>query len=152
MADGANGKKEKVKIVVPLKYLKNFWRYFKIPLINCRVDLSLRWIENCVLSGGENINDAAVVNAGTAATFKLTDAKLYVSIVALSTEDIVKLSNLLSKGFKIFVYWNKYKTIPNKNEIGTDDNPKYIRELLVLSYQGVKRLSVLAYDNTKGDN
>ena len=49
-----------------LKYLSNFWRPLEIPLINCKVELSLTWIENCVLSGGENINDAGVVaNTGT---------------------------------------------------------------------------------------
>ena len=82
MADGANGKKEKVKITVPLKYLSNFWRSLEMPLINCEVELSLSWIENCVLSGGENIDNAgAVANAGTAATFKITDTKLYVPVV-----------------------------------------------------------------------
>ena len=45
------------------------------------------------------------------------------------------------------VYWNKYKIIPNK--IYNQNN--YIRELLDASYQGVKRLFFLAYDNT-GDN
>ena len=59
-------KKEKVKIAVPLKYLSNFWRSLEIPLINCKVELSLTWIENCVLSGGEYTNDAGVVaNTGT---------------------------------------------------------------------------------------
>ena len=42
-ADGANRKKEGVKIVVPLKYLSNFWRSLKMLLINCKVELSLRW-------------------------------------------------------------------------------------------------------------
>ena len=42
-ADGANRKKEGVKIVVPLKYLSNFWRSLKLLLINCKVELSLRW-------------------------------------------------------------------------------------------------------------
>ena len=41
-ADGANRKKG-VKIVVPLKYLSNFWRSLKMLLINCKVELSLRW-------------------------------------------------------------------------------------------------------------
>ena len=45
------------------------------------------------------------------------------------------------------VYCNKYKPIPNKNEVGTN-----LRGLLDPSYQGVKRLFVLAYDNTEGDN
>ena len=44
-ADGANGKKEKVKIAVPLKYLSNFWRSLLMLLINCKVELSLTWIE-----------------------------------------------------------------------------------------------------------
>ena len=38
--------------------------------------------------------------------------------------------------------------IPNKNEVGTNDNPNYIRELIDSSYQGVKRLFVFVYDNT----
>ena len=49
-ADGANRKKEGVKIDVPLKYLSNFWRSLEMPLINCKVELSLRWYENCGLS------------------------------------------------------------------------------------------------------
>ena len=80
-------------------------------------------------------------------TFTITDAKLYVPVVTLSIEDNTKLTKLLSKGFKRSVYWNKYKVIPNK--IYNQNN--YIRELLDSSYQGVKRLFILAYDNT-GDN
>ena len=38
-----------VKIAVPLKYFSNFWRSLEMPLINCKVELSLKWIENCVL-------------------------------------------------------------------------------------------------------
>ena len=49
-ADGANRKKEGVKTVVPLKFLSNFWRSLEMPLINCKVELSLRWYEKCVLS------------------------------------------------------------------------------------------------------
>ena len=123
-------------------------------LINCKVELSLTWIENCVVSGGENLNNAgAVANAGAAATFKITDAKLYVLVVTLSTEDSVKLSKILSEGFKRPVYWSKYKVIDNKIVEITDDNAeKSIRELLDSSYQGVIRLLVLAYDNTAGDD
>ena len=87
--DGANRKKENVKLAVPLKYLSNFWRSLEMPLINCKVELSLKWYENCILS-----------SAGTAATFTITDAKLYVPIVTLRTEDNTKLSKLLNKGFK----------------------------------------------------
>ena len=85
------GQKKGVKIAVPLKYLSNFWRSLEMLLINCKVELSLSWIENCVLSTAANANKA---------TFKITDAKLYVPIVTLSAEDNAKLSNLLGEGFK----------------------------------------------------
>ena len=42
--------KKDFEIVVPLKYLSNFWRSLNIPLINCKVSLTLTWSENCVLT------------------------------------------------------------------------------------------------------
>ena len=38
-----NGTKNGVKIAVPLKYLSNFCRSLEMPLINCKVELSLKW-------------------------------------------------------------------------------------------------------------
>ena len=113
-----------------------------MPLINCKVEFSLKWYENCILS-----------NAGDNATFTITDTKLYVPIVTLSSEDNAKLSKLLREGFKRPVYWIEYKVIPNKLvEIAANNEEKYIRELLDSSYQGVKRLFGLAYNNTAGNN
>ena len=60
----------------------------------------------------------------------------------------LKLSKLLSKGFKRPVCWNKCKIIPNKTYDGND----YIRELLDASYQGVKTLFVVAYRDRGGAN
>ena len=58
-----------------------------------------------------------------------------------------------SQGFIRSIYWNKYKVIDNKAiEIGANNEEKYIRELLDSSWQGVKRLFVLAYNNKEGDN
>ena len=137
-----NGTKNGVKIAVPLKYLSNFWRALEMPLINSKNEISLKWIENCILS-----------SAGTAATFKITDVKLYEPIVTLSAEGNVKLSKLLRDGFKRSIYWNKYKVIDNiLVEIADDYDEKYIRELLDSSYQGVKRIFVFAYNNTGDDN
>ena len=126
-----------VKIAVSLKYLSNFWRSLEIPLINCKVELSLSWNENCILT-------SLAVNS----TFTITGAKIYVSVVTLSIEDNAKLTKLFNEGFKRSVYWNKYKVIPNKAYNQND----YRRELLDASYQGVKRLFVLAYDNNAGDD
>ena len=138
---GNDGTKDGVKIAVPLKYLSNFWRSLEIPLINCKVELSLKWYERCLLT------------AATTATFKITDAKLYILIVTLSIEDNSKLSRLLNEGFKRPIYWKEYKVARNKIvEIAVANREKHIRELLDSSCQGVKRLFVLASDNTADDN
>ena len=100
---GTNRSVKKAKIVVPLKYLSNFWRSLEMPLINCKVYLELNWIEDCILS-----------SAGNSAKFEITDAKLHVPIVTLSTKDSVNLTKQLNEGFKRSVYWNSYETMPGK--------------------------------------
>ena len=115
-----------------------------MPLINCKVELLLKWIENCGLTIAANAKKV---------TFEITDAKLYVPIVTLSIQGNAKLSKLLDEGFKRSICWNKYKVIDNTVvEIADADVDKYIRELLDSSYQEVKRLFLLAYDNTGGNN
>ena len=104
-------------------------------LINCKVEFSLKWYNNCILS-----------SSGTAATFTITDTKLYVPIVTLKTEDNTKLWKLLSEGFKRPIYWNEYKVIPNKNYNANE----YIWERRAASIQGVNRLFVFSY--MRGDN
>ena len=44
-----NGIKNGVKIAVPVKYLSNFWRSLEIPLVNCKIELSLSCIENFII-------------------------------------------------------------------------------------------------------
>ena len=70
----------------------------------------MRWNENCVLS-----------NVATNSTFTITDAKLYVPIVTLSSKDTTKLSKLLTEGFKRSVYWNEYKVIPEERYNANDN-------------------------------
>ena len=75
------------------------------------------------------------MDVGNTATFKITDAKRYLPIVTLSSENNAKLSKLLSEGFKRSIYWNEYKVTPNKIvEIAAVNDEKYIRELLDSSY------------------
>ena len=74
-------------------------------------------------------------------TFAITDAKFYVPIVNLSTEDNTKLSKLLSEGFKRPVYWNTYKVIAEK----LYDENIFIGETINPSCQGINRLFVHAY-------
>ena len=147
-----NETKKEVKVAVPLKYFSNFWRSLEIPLINCKIELSLKQIENCVLTLAA-IGPNANATGSDSASFKITDAKLYVPIVTLWADDNVKLSKLFGKGFKRLIYWNKYKVIDNKVvETSASNEEKYIRVLLDSSYQGVKILFVLAYNNKEGGN
>ena len=125
-----NGVFKDVKIAVPLKYLSNFWRSLEMPLINCKIHLELNWSKDCVMS---TIADT---------TFK---TMLYVPIVTLSSKDNVKLVKLLEEGFKRPVYWNEYQT---KIETRNLDNNNLTRFPLDASFQGVRRLFVLAFNNT----
>ena len=72
------------KVVIPLKYLSNFWISLNIPLINCELELILTWSKNCVLANMtvkdvEGDNPATVAPSGT--TFIIKDTKLYVPVV-----------------------------------------------------------------------
>ena len=104
-----------------------------MPLINCKIHLELNWTKDCVMS---TIADT---------TFKITNTKLYVPIVTLSSKDNVKLVKLLEEGFKRPVYWNEYQT---KIESRNLDNNNLTRFPLDASFQGVRRLFVLAFNNT----
>ena len=59
----------------------------------------------------------------------------------MSTKDSVNLTKQLSEGFKRSVYWNSYETRPAK----VIEQGKNLYELLNASFQGVRRLFVLAY-------
>ena len=83
------GNTQNVEIIVPLKYLSNFWRTFEMPLINCEVNLILTWSPTCVIS-----------SATGETKFKITETKLYVPVVTLSTQDNAKLLQQLKSGFK----------------------------------------------------
>ena len=65
----------------------------------------------------------------------------------------ITLSKLLGEGFKRPIYWNKYKVNDNKVvKFAANNEEKYRRELLDSSLQGVKRLFVLAYNNTANND
>ena len=130
---GNNGTKD-VEIMVPLKYLSNFWRTLEMPLINCEVNLILTWSSTCVL--------AAVGDANQAAAFAITNTKLYVPVVTLSTQENTKFLQQLKSGFKRVINWNKYLSKPEL----LARNPN-LNHLIEPSFQRVNRLFVLAFEN-----
>ena len=122
-----------VEIMVPLKYLSNFWRILEMPLINCEVNLILTWSSTCVIT-----------ESNGAGTFAITNTKLYVPVVTLSTQENTKFFQQLNSGFKRVINWNKYLSKPEL----LAQNPN-LNHLVEPSFQGVNRLFVLAFE---GDN
>ena len=130
MCKGANGRKD-VKIIVPLKYLSNFWRTLEMSLINCEINPVLTWSQKCVLS-----NDTKAI------TFAITDTKLYIPVVTLSTQSNAKLLEQLKSGFKITINWYKYDP-----KVSVEAPNPYLYFLINPSFQGVNRLFVLSFEN-----
>ena len=94
-ADNNNGNiagRVDVEIMVPLKYLSNFWRTLEMSLINCEVELILTWSGNCVIIYNDVANQVP--------TFTITETNLYVPIVTLLTQDNEKLLPQIKSGFK----------------------------------------------------
>ena len=67
------------KIVVPLKYVPNFFRSLEMPLVNGRIHLELSWSKDCVMHGGNEYDTDDDANNET--SFKIISTKLYVPIV-----------------------------------------------------------------------
>ena len=120
-----------VEIIVPLKYLSNFWRTLKMSLINCEVNLILTWSKDCIITNFEGEGK-----------FPVTETKLYVPVVTLSTQDNAKLLQQLKSGFKRTINWNKYESSPK-----TYAQNRYLNHLINPSFQGVNRLFVLSFEN-----
>ena len=126
-----DGNEKHVEIMVPLKYLSNFWRTLEMPLINCEVNLILMWSSTCV-----------IIDSRGAGRFPMTDTKLYVPVMTLSTQENTKFLQQLKSGFKRVINWNKYLS---KSEI-LRRNPN-LNHLVEPNFQGVNRFFVLAFEN-----
>ena len=123
-----------VEIIVPLKYLSNFWRTLEVPSINCEVNLILTWSSACVLISTNIPNQAAI--------FEITDTKLFVPVVTLSTQENTKFLQQLKSGFKRVINWNKYLSKPEL--LAQSPN---LNHLVEPSFHGINRLFVLAFEN-----
>ena len=121
-----------VETMISLKYFSNFWRTLEVPLINCEINLILTWSTNCVIVSTNVANQNA--------TFGITDTKLYVPVVTLSTQDNAKLLQQLKSDFKRVINWNKYFSKPEL----LAQNPNLIH-LVQSNFQLVNRVFVLAF-------
>ena len=126
-----------VKLVVPLKYVRSFFRSVEMPLVNCKIDFELTRHNDCMIS---SVNAAA----GQVVSFMMTNTKLYVPVVTLSTKDNNNLTKQLNDGFKRTIYWNQYVSKPFTEQAVT-------RFALDATFQGVNRLFVLAFEDIRAD-
>ena len=98
---------------------------------NCEVNLDLIWCR-----------DSAITNSTEAGEFAITETKLYVPVVTLSTQDNTKLLQQLKSGFKRTINWNKYES-----SIKTFSRNRYLNYLINPGFQWVNRLFVLSFEN-----
>ena len=131
--DAAGVRRLNVKVVVPLKYLINFFRSLEMPLINCKIKSNLTWKTESTGAGE--------------AVFIINDTKVYVPVVTLSKEDNKDFIEQQNKAFQRSIYWNEYKT----KEINEDADANVLKYInLDPSFQGVNRLFVMAYNTVDG--
>ena len=126
-----DGNSKNVQTIVPLKYLSNFWRILEMLLINCETNLILSSSIYCV-----------VTNSSGAETCEITETKLYVAVVTLSTQDNSKLLQQLKSGFKRTISRNRYES-----NIKTFAQNRYLNHLIIPSFQGMNRFFVLSFEN-----
>ena len=101
-----------------------------MPLISCKVNLILNGLK------------IAISSATGETKFVITETKLYVPVVTLSTQDNAKLFQQLKTGFKRTINWNNYES-----SVKTFARNRYLNYLINPSFQGVNRLFVLSFEN-----
>ena len=134
------------EVVVPLKYLSNFWRFLDLPFINCEIGLDLRWTKNCVISEISRIVRAfgdppeqEVAIATTGATFQINKVKLYVPVATLLINDNIKVLENIKQEFKRTISWKKYRS-----EIKTQAKSDNLDYLIDTKFRNTNRLLVLS--------
>ena len=118
---------EYVEIMVPLKYLINYWRTLEMSIINCVNNLDINWSKKSV------IVDTPVANQGE--TCLMIDTKLYVPVLMLSTQDSEKLLEKLKSGFKRTINWNK-----DQSKLSTEIPKQYLYYIVDPSFERVNKL------------
>ena len=113
-------------------------------LINCEVSLILTWSRECVITSMERrvITNTRRDTSPTNATFQITDTKLYVPVVTLSTEDDNNFLEQLKSGFKRTIKWNK-----DRSEMTNQTKNNNLNYLIDPTFTKVNRLFVLSFEN-----
>ena len=116
-----------LEIIVPLKYLSNFWRTLEMLLINCEVSLHMNLCYYSFYRRRKIYNNWY---------------KNFVLVVTLSTFVLDNWKLLQQSGFRRTINWNKYQSDPK-----TYAQNRYLNHLVNPSFQGVNTLFVLSFEN-----
>ena len=108
-----------------------FWTNLEILLVNCKVNLILKWLSNWVTFSATGEKE-----------LKITDTKLNVPVVTLSTQDNAKLLQQLKSSLKRTINWDKYQSNPK-----TYAQNRYVTHLVDPSFQRINRLFLLSFEN-----
>ena len=121
-------------------------------MINCEIELDLRWTKNCVISEisrtfrvvDPNANPVVyqVVTGTTRAICRINNAKLYVPVVMLSINGNIKFLENINKGFRRTISWNKYRS-----EITTQPKNNNLDYLIDPTFRNINILFVLSFKN-----
>ena len=132
--------------------MSNFWRSLDLPLINCEIELDLRWSKNCVISDlsrtFRGVGDPPVQEVATATTgaiFRINNAKIYVPLFTLLIIDKIKFLENVKQGFQITISWNKYRS-----EIRAKPKNNNLDYLIDPTFRNINRLFALSFRT--GDN
>ena len=91
----------------------------KLILNQGEVNLEFTWSRDCVIT-----------NSTGEGKFEITETKLYVPVVTLSTQDNAELLQQIKSGFKRTINWNKYES-----SVKTFAQNRYLNYLINPSFQ-----------------
>ena len=148
-----NGNRLNAEVIVPLKYLSNFWRSLDLHLINCEIELDLSWSIYFVITeisrtfgAVPNTNPVRyhVTSQTAGATFEISNAELYVPVLTVSINDNIEFLEDIKQGFKRKISWNKYRseitTQPDNNNLDYLIDPAF-RNFIDCLYFHSKKLT-----------
>ena len=129
-----------------------------MPLNNLEIELDLIWSKESIISeisitprvplnpdANPSAKEVAAIQT-TGATFQINDAKLYVPVVTLLTNDNIKLLENIKQGFKRTICWNKYRA-----EITRQPRNNSLDYLIDPTFKNTNRLFVLSFKNGNDD-
>ena len=149
-----NNNRSDTEVVVPLKYLKIFWRSPDLSLFNCEIELYLSWARICIISeisrtatvAANPPNPARAATRTDSETFHVFNPKLYVPVVTLSINIKIKFLENIKQRFKRTISWNKYRS-----EVTTQLKSNNLDYMIDPTFTNINGLLSFSFKNGNND-